>query len=88
MRELLKYAILDPHAKGGLRWPLGKETFGDRFSVVGVWHTKYKAFRGHTMRLKLRDADRFDFRTSTGEVAREVTLKMLGISRMVRVSSL
>ncbi|RWR74560.1 hypothetical protein CKAN_00289500 [Cinnamomum micranthum f. kanehirae] len=82
IRKLLKHAVLDPHVKGGLRWPLGKETFGDRFSVVGVWHTKFKSFRGHMMRLKLRDADRHDFRTSTGEVAREVTLKMVGISKL------
>ncbi|XXG50306.1 hypothetical protein AAC387_Pa02g4341 [Persea americana] len=84
IRELLKHAVLDPHVKGGLRWPLGKETFGDRFFMVGVWHTKFKSYRGHMMRLKLRDADRHDFRTSTGEVAREVTLKMVGISKVVR----
>ncbi|KAJ8646147.1 hypothetical protein MRB53_007895 [Persea americana] len=84
IRELLKRAVLDPRVKGGLRWPPGKETFGDRFSVVGTWHTKLKSYRGHSMRLKMRDADRLDLRTSAGEVAKEVTLKMVGISKVVR----
>lgn len=84
IKELLKSAVLDSDVRGGLRWPLGKETFGDRFSVVGVWHTKYKAFKGLMMRLYLRDADRFDFLTSAGEVSREVTLKMVGISKLLR----
>ncbi|XP_058090763.1 uncharacterized protein LOC131237121 isoform X2 [Magnolia sinica] len=83
IRELIKSAIVDPDVKGGLRWPLGKESFGDRFCVVGVWHTKYKAFRSPMLRLKLRDADRFDFRTSAGEVGKEVTLKMTGIVKQL-----
>ena len=87
IRELLKHAVLDPRVKGGLRWPPGKETFGDRFSVVGTWHTKLKSYRGHSMRLKMRDADRLDLRTSAGEVVKEVTLKMVGISKLVRVGS-
>ncbi|GAB2218532.1 hypothetical protein Droror1_Dr00001759 [Drosera rotundifolia] len=28
------------------------------------------------MRLKVRDADRFDFKSSTGEVTREISLKL------------
>ncbi|RWR74557.1 hypothetical protein CKAN_00289200 [Cinnamomum micranthum f. kanehirae] len=84
IRELLKHAVLDPRVKAGLRWPPGKETFGDRFSVVGAWHTKFKSYRGHSMRLRLRDADRLDLRTSAGEVEKEVTLKMVGISKVVR----
>ncbi|XXG50304.1 hypothetical protein AAC387_Pa02g4339 [Persea americana] len=82
IRELLKHAVLDPRVKGGLRWPPGKETFGDRFSVVGTGHTKFKSYRGHSMRLKMRDADRLDLRTSAGEVVKEVTLKMVGISNL------
>ncbi|KAF8394056.1 hypothetical protein HHK36_020258 [Tetracentron sinense] len=80
IRNLIKSAVIDPDAKGGLRWPLGKECFGDRYRVVGVWHTKAKAFKSSLIRLKLRHADRFDFRTSTGEVGREVSLKMKGIA--------
>lgn len=87
IRELVKSAILDPKVKGGLRWPLGKESSGDRFSVVGCWHTKYKAFKNSSTRLKLRNADRFDFMNSTGEDAREVTLKLEELAMYLLVSS-
>ena len=72
--------------KGGLRWPLGKESIGERFSIVGVWHTNYKAFRNKTSRLFLRHADRFDHRSSTGEVSDEVTFKLTDISNRLKVS--
>ncbi|XP_024029826.1 uncharacterized protein LOC21389892 [Morus notabilis] len=76
MRELIDSAVLDSGVKGGLRWPLGKATSGDKFSVVGVWHTITKSYKNPSMRLKIRDADRFDFRTSTGEVTREIAIKL------------
>ncbi|KAL6634426.1 hypothetical protein ACP70R_027097 [Stipagrostis hirtigluma subsp. patula] len=81
VKSLVSSAVIDPNVKGGLRWPLGKESIGERFSIVGVWHTNYKAFRNETLRLKLRHADRFDHRSSTGEVANEVTFKLTGMSR-------
>ncbi|WVZ98336.1 hypothetical protein U9M48_043795 [Paspalum notatum var. saurae] len=81
IKSLVSAAIIDPNVKGGLRWPLGKESIGERFNIVGVWHTDYKAFRNETMRLKLRHADRFDHRSSTGEVANEVTFKLTRMSR-------
>lgn len=84
--QLIKSAVLDPDVKGGLRWPLGKESVADRFSIVGGWHTKSRAFKSQTTRIKLRHADRFDHRTSTGEVSTEVTLKLTGISKHLRVS--
>ncbi|KAF8689510.1 hypothetical protein HU200_041838 [Digitaria exilis] len=81
LKSLVSSAVIDPDVKGGLRWPLGKESIGERFSIVGVWHTNYKAFRNETLRLKLRHADRFDHRSSTGEVSNEVTFKLIGMSR-------
>ncbi|KAJ4968399.1 hypothetical protein NE237_015100 [Protea cynaroides] len=84
IKNLIASAIIDPDAKGGLRWPLGKETSGDRYTVVGVWHTKAKSFRNSSIRIKLRDADRFNFVTSTGEVSKEVSLKMTGINKLLR----
>uniref|UniRef100_A0ACD5X3W3 Uncharacterized protein n=1 Tax=Avena sativa TaxID=4498 RepID=A0ACD5X3W3_AVESA len=84
IQSLVSSAILDPNVKGGLRWPLGKESVGERFSIVGVWHTNYKAFRNKTLRLKLRHADRFDHRSSTGEVSNEVTFKLTGISNLLQ----
>lgn len=73
--------------KGGLRWPFGKESSGDRYSVIGVWHIKAKAYTNSSVRLRVRDADRFDFRSSAGEVAREITLKMTGLVSQLRVST-
>ncbi|KAM2570508.1 hypothetical protein TB2_010469 [Malus domestica] len=35
IRDLISLAILDPDVKGGLRWPLGKESSGDKYKVVG-----------------------------------------------------
>ncbi|RVW60573.1 hypothetical protein CK203_064969 [Vitis vinifera] len=82
--NLISSAILDPDVKGGLRWPFGKESSGDRYSVIGVWHIKAKAYTNSSVRLRVRDADRFDFRTSAGEVAREITLKMTGLVSQLR----
>lgn len=87
INQLISSAIIDSEVKGGLRWPFGKESVAERFSVVGVWLTRYKAYRSKTMRLKLRHADRFDHKTSTGEVANEVTLKLSAISELLRVSA-
>ncbi|RCV06489.1 hypothetical protein SETIT_1G166700v2 [Setaria italica] len=81
LKSLVSSAVIDPDVKGGLRWPLGKESIGERFSIVGVWHTNYKAFRNETLRLKLRHGDRFDHQTSAGEVSNEVTFKLIGMSR-------
>ncbi|KAJ9131948.1 hypothetical protein P3X46_034848 [Hevea brasiliensis] len=79
IRDLVSSAVLDSDAKGGLRWPLGKTSFGNRYSVIGAWHTVTKAFRSQSLRLKVRHADRFDLRTGNGEVTREIYLKLKGI---------
>ncbi|ONK58373.1 uncharacterized protein A4U43_C09F11580 [Asparagus officinalis] len=84
INKLVKSAIIDPDVKGGLRWPLGEESVADRFCIIGVWHTKFKAFKNQSTRIKLRHADRFDHRTSTGEASNEVMLKLIGISKHLR----
>ncbi|KAJ4721187.1 DNA ligase [Melia azedarach] len=76
IRNLINSAILDPEVKGGLRWPLGKANSGDRFTVIGVWHTKFRSYKNSSLRLKVRHADRFDFKTATGEAAVEIALKL------------
>ncbi|PKI56420.1 hypothetical protein CRG98_023158 [Punica granatum] len=78
--ELIGSAVLDPNVKGGLRWPLGKASSGDRFRVIGVWHTISRAYASPMFRLKVRNADRFDFKTSTGEATGEVSLKLKGLA--------
>ncbi|KAH7670413.1 Cupredoxin domain-containing protein [Dioscorea alata] len=84
INKLIKSAIVDPDVKGGLRWPLGKECLAERLSVVGIWHTKYELFRGRSMKLRLRHADRYDYKTSAGEVSEEVILKLTGISKLLK----
>ncbi|KAL5703256.1 hypothetical protein ACHQM5_028369 [Ranunculus cassubicifolius] len=83
LSSLVKSAVKDSEVKGGLRWPLGKESFGNRFSVVGIWHTKAKYFKSSNFRLKVRDADRFDFRTSTGEVTQEASLEVPKLNKQL-----
>ncbi|KAL8051881.1 hypothetical protein ABFX02_06G177200 [Erythranthe guttata] len=76
IKGLINSARLDSEVKGGLRWSFGNQSSGDRYSVIGVWHTNAKIFRNSCTRLKVRVADRFDFTSSSGEVSNEVSLKM------------
>lgn len=80
--SLIESAVIDSNVKGGLRWPINKSSYGfgdNRYSVVGVWHTTSSCYQSRSARLKLRQADRFDFRTTTGEASNEVILKLKGI---------
>ncbi|XP_055961249.1 uncharacterized protein LOC126671671 isoform X2 [Mercurialis annua] len=79
IKELVSSAVLDSDVKGGLRWPVGKTSCGDRFSVVGVWHTVTRAYSSPSLRLKVRHADRYDFRKGFGEAGKEVHMKLKGI---------
>ncbi|KAI3470400.1 hypothetical protein Pfo_027063 [Paulownia fortunei] len=85
IKSLINSARLDSEVKGGLRWPFGKQSSGDRYTVVGIWHTNAEKFRNSSMRLKVRHADRFDFRSSSGEVAKEVSVKMPGIVSLLKL---
>lgn len=84
--DLINSAVLDQDVMGGLRWPLGKATSGDRFRVVGVWHTVAKSYVNPFVRLKLRKADRYDFISSIGEATKEVTLKLKQVTSELLVS--
>ncbi|XP_030520814.1 uncharacterized protein LOC115734257 [Rhodamnia argentea] len=77
--DLITSAVLDSNVKGGLRWPLGKASSGDRYSVVGMWHTISKRYKNSSMKLEARHADRFEFGNSHGEVTEEVELYLKGI---------
>ncbi|KAG6737482.1 hypothetical protein POTOM_059006 [Populus tomentosa] len=88
LRDLINSAVLDSDMKGGLRWPLGEEaSSGGRYSVIGVWHTVTKAYKSSSFRLKLRDADGYDFRTGIGETPREIYLKLKRIVTEMQASS-
>ncbi|KAB2629932.1 hypothetical protein D8674_007451 [Pyrus ussuriensis x Pyrus communis] len=65
--DLINSAILDPDVKGGLRWSPGKESSGDKYKVVRVWHIIANTYRNSSVRLEVKRTDRFDFRTLTGE---------------------
>ncbi|XP_050116125.1 uncharacterized protein LOC126593978 isoform X1 [Malus sylvestris] len=64
--DLINSAILDPDVKGGLRWPQGKESSGNKYKVVRVWHIIANTYRNSSLRLEVKHTDRFDFRTLTG----------------------
>lgn len=85
--DVINSAELDSGVKGGLRWPLGKASSGGRYSVCGVWHTITKAYKTSSVKLKTRHADRFDFRSGTGEATREVYLKLKRIVSELQASS-
>ncbi|XP_022937714.1 uncharacterized protein LOC111444034 isoform X2 [Cucurbita moschata] len=74
--DLINSAILDKDVKGGLRWSLGKASSRDRFKVVGAWHTVSKSYCNPFVRIRLRNADRYNFKILVGEVSNEVTFKM------------
>ncbi|KAJ6697301.1 hypothetical protein OIU85_003650 [Salix viminalis] len=76
LRDLINSAVVDSDMKGGLKWPLGKTSSGGRYRVIVVWHIVTKAYTSSSFRLKARDADRYDFRTGTGETTRQIYLKL------------
>lgn len=76
IKELLDSARVDPNVKGGLRWPFGKSSSGDGYSVFESCHAKATVYKNQTIRLRVRETDRFNERTGTGEVKREVILML------------
>ncbi|KAI3882870.1 hypothetical protein MKX03_010818 [Papaver bracteatum] len=81
LKQLVDGAILDSNVQGGLKWDEGKRYSSDgRYTVVGVWHTNVRGFKSSQLKIRLRYADRFDFWTSDGEVAKEVTLELKDIN--------
>nr|XP_024923361.2 uncharacterized protein LOC107434702 isoform X2 [Ziziphus jujuba var. spinosa] len=79
IRDLINSAILDANVKGGLRWPLGKSSTGT-YKVIGVWHTVSKSYKSPSLTLKVRDADRYDYKTSIGETSWEISLNLKALS--------
>ncbi|KAM7252283.1 hypothetical protein ACFE04_024166 [Oxalis oulophora] len=84
IRNLLSFAIIDEKVKGGVRWPMGKSVSGDRYEVIAVWHTVATSYTSQSLRLKVRNADRFDFIHSSGESSREMTLIMKSLSSKLK----
>ncbi|KAH0930499.1 hypothetical protein HID58_016226 [Brassica napus] len=74
IKGLLDSATVDPNVKGGLRWPLGKASSGDGYRIFEVCHVRATIYKNQTLSLRVRETDRFNERTGTGAVKREVTL--------------
>ncbi|KAH9784323.1 hypothetical protein KPL71_009613 [Citrus sinensis] len=74
IRILINSAIPDPKVKGGLRWPVGKSYSGN-YTVVGVWHNEFKSYKSPSLKLKVRNVDRFLFKAGTGVATIEINLK-------------
>ncbi|XP_068342334.1 uncharacterized protein [Pyrus communis] len=74
--DLINSAILDPDLKGGLRWPPGKESSGDKYRVVRFTHVIVNTYRNSSLRLKVKHYDRFDLRTLTGEASWGISLML------------
>ncbi|WMV25876.1 hypothetical protein MTR67_019261 [Solanum verrucosum] len=87
IKDLIGSAVLDSEVQGGLRWPIGKDSSGGRYAVIGIGHTTEKSYRNSSIRFKLWHADPFDFKSSTGEVTQEIFLKMPGIISELRVAA-
>ncbi|CAD5325786.1 unnamed protein product [Arabidopsis thaliana] len=83
LKELTDSAVVDPTVKGGLKWPLGKSSCADRYIVCGVWHTVTTTYINQTMRLQIREADRYDFRTGVGGTSSEVNFKLKALSTIL-----
>ncbi|CAM8963107.1 unnamed protein product [Rhodiola kirilowii] len=75
IRLFISSAILDSNVNGWLRWPIGMACYGLRYRVIGVWHIKCITYKKSSMRLRMRDVDRYDYQSSTEDFAREVVLK-------------
>lgn len=71
--------------KGGLRWPLGKAVSGDKVRVTSVWHVISKTYNNPSLKLKIKDVDRYKFLLSTGEPTREVVIKLKGVASELMV---
>ncbi|CAM8960131.1 unnamed protein product [Rhodiola kirilowii] len=84
IRRLISSAILDSNVNGWLRWPIGMACYELRYRVTGVWHSKCITYKKSSMRLRMRDVDRYDYQSSTEDFAREVVLKLTDIGSKLK----
>ncbi|XP_010517136.1 PREDICTED: uncharacterized protein LOC104792646 [Camelina sativa] len=74
IKALLDSATVDPNVKGGLRWPFGKASSEDGYRLFEACHVRATIYKSQTLRLRVRETDRFNERVGTGEIKREITL--------------
>lgn len=85
IKELIDSAILDREVKGGLRWPLGNAVSGDKIRVTAVWHVISKKYKNPSLKLKIKNVDRYKFLSSTEEPRREVVIMLKGVASELMV---
>ncbi|KAM6596409.1 hypothetical protein CsatA_006933 [Cannabis sativa] len=79
--NLIDSAIVDRNVQGGLRWPLGKTVFGNKFCVDSVFHITRKIYKNSSLKLKISDFDLSNFESSKGgQTKREVVMSLKGLS--------
>ncbi|KAI3859966.1 hypothetical protein MKW92_012985 [Papaver armeniacum] len=84
LKKFLNSAVVDSNERGGLRFPLGYESFEGRYSVVGTGHTTMRTFTNSCIKIKFTESDRYEFITRTAEVTNHVVLIMNGISEKLK----
>ncbi|CAA7052137.1 unnamed protein product [Microthlaspi erraticum] len=82
IQELLDSATVDPNVKGRLRWPIRKTS--SEYRILEVCHVKSTIYKNQTLRLRVRDTDRFNERYGTGEIERGVTLILQSVNTMLQ----
>ncbi|XP_062114002.1 uncharacterized protein LOC133825015 [Humulus lupulus] len=85
IKELIDSAILDREVNGGLRWPLGNAVSGDKIRVTAVWHVLSKKYKNPSLKLKIKNVDRYKFLSSTEEPRREVVIMLKGVASELMV---
>lgn len=73
--------------KGGLRWPLGKASSEDGYRVIEVCHVRATIYKNQTLRLRVRETDRFNERIGKGFIQREVIMMLKDINTKLQVIS-
>ncbi|CAH8310588.1 unnamed protein product [Eruca vesicaria subsp. sativa] len=80
IQRLLDSATVDSSVKGGLRWPLGKPSSENGYTIFEVCHVKATTYKNRSLRLRVRETKGFSERFGTWEVERGVTLILQDIN--------
>lgn len=86
IKALLDSATVDPNVKGGLRWSFSKASSENGYRIFEACHVKATIYKNQTLRLRVRETDRFNERIGTGEIKREVTLILKDINSKLQVN--
>lgn len=73
-------------SKEGLKWLLGKPSSLNGYKILEVCHVRATTYKNRTLRLRVREADRFNERFRTREVERGVTLILQDINTKLQVN--